>query len=94
VSKTRRLTVALITPGATVFEGEADMVVVPAWDGEVGFLRDHAPMMALLGEGVMRVTLDGAERHFRLAGGFVQVAENVVSVLTERAEALSVRAEV
>lgn len=94
MSRTRRLTVALITPGATVFEGEADLVVVPAWDGEVGFLRNHAPMMALLGEGVMRVTLDGAEHHFRLAGGFVQVAENVVSVLTERAEALSVRAEV
>ncbi len=81
-----RLMVALITPGATVYEGEADMVVVPAWDGEVGFLRDHAPMMALLGDGVMRVTLDGSERHFHVAGGFVQVADNMVSVLSERAE--------
>lgn len=80
-----RLAVALITPDATVFEGEADMVVVPAWDGEVGFLPDHAPMMALLGKGLMRVQLDGAERTFQVAGGFVQVAENVVSVLSERA---------
>lgn len=94
MAKTSRLTVALITPGATIYEGEADMVVVPAWDGEVGFLRDHAPMMALLGEGSMRVTLEGKERRFHLAGGFVQVADNVVSVLTERAEARSERAEV
>lgn len=80
------LTVALITPDATVYEGRADMVVVPAWDGEIGFLRGHAPLMALLGEGVMRVTADGAERRFHVAGGFVQVADNVVSVLSERAE--------
>jgi F-type H+-transporting ATPase subunit epsilon len=87
VAEPTRLSVAVITPGATVYEGEADLVVVPAWDGEVGFLRDHAPMMALLGTGVMRVTLDGVERHFHVAGGFVQVADNVVSVLSERAEA-------
>lgn len=86
MAKPTRLSVAVITPSATVYEGEADMVVVPAWDGEVGFLRDHAPMMALLGDGVMRVTLDGTERQFHVAGGFVQVADNVVSVLSERAE--------
>jgi F-type H+-transporting ATPase subunit epsilon len=83
----RRLSVALITPDATVFEGDADMVVVPAWDGEVGFLPNHAPMMALLGHGVMRVQLEGVERMFRVEGGFVQVADNVVNVLSERAEA-------
>jgi F-type H+-transporting ATPase subunit epsilon len=82
-----RLSVALITPDDTVFEGDADMVVVPAWDGEVGFLYNHAPMMALLGHGLMRIQLDGRERAFRIEGGFVQVADNVVSVLSERAEA-------
>jgi F-type H+-transporting ATPase subunit epsilon len=86
VPKQSRLSVAVITPGATVYEGEADLVVVPAWDGEVGFLRDHAPMMALLGDGVMRVTLEGRETRIHVAGGFVQVADNVVSVLSERAE--------
>jgi F-type H+-transporting ATPase subunit epsilon len=86
VAERDRLSVAVITPAATVFEGEADMVVVPAWDGEVGFLRDHAPMMALLGTGVMRVTAEGVEQRFHVAGGFVQVVDNVVSVLSERAE--------
>lgn len=81
-----RLSVALITPEKTVFQDQADMVVVPAWDGEVGILRGHAPMMALLGTGIMRVTRNGAEERFRVSGGFMQVADNVVSVLSERAE--------
>jgi len=85
VSPRQRLSVALITPEATVYEGEADMVVLPAWDGELGILRGHAPMMALLGEGRMRVTRDGAEETFVVSGGFVQVADDVVSVLSETA---------
>jgi F-type H+-transporting ATPase subunit epsilon len=89
-----RLAVAVITPDATVFEGEADMVVVPAWDGEIGFLPHHAPLMALLGTGTMRVTADGVERRFHVAGGFVQVVDKVVSILSERAEARSQRAEI
>jgi F-type H+-transporting ATPase subunit epsilon len=82
----KRLSVALITPESTVYEGDADMVVVPAWDGEVGILRGHAPMLALLGEGEMRVTRDGAEERFYVSGGFMQVADDVVSVMSETAE--------
>lgn len=82
-----RLSVALITPQETVYEDEADMVVVPAWDGEVGILRGHAPMMALLGDGTMRVTRDdGTEERFHVSGGFMQVADDVVSVMSEKAE--------
>lgn len=86
MAKKQRLSVALITPEKTVFQDQADMVVIPAWDGEVGILRGHAPMMALLGTGIMRVTRNGAEERFRVSGGFMQVADNVVSVLSERAE--------
>lgn len=81
-----RLSVALITPNATVYEGEADMVVLPAWDGELGILRGHAPMMALLGEGELRITRDGKQESFFVSGGFMQVANDVVSVLSETAE--------
>lgn len=80
------LSVALITAQSTVFEGEADMVVVPAWDGELGILSGHAPMMALLGTGELRITRAGTERRFLVSGGFLQVADNVVSVLSEKAE--------
>jgi F-type H+-transporting ATPase subunit epsilon len=80
-----RLTVTLISPEESVFEGEADMVVAPAWDGEVGILRGHAPMMVLLGEGRMRVTRGEVEERFFVSGGFLQVVDDVVTVLADRA---------
>ncbi len=48
------LNVSVISPEAVLFEGETDSVVAPAYDGEVGILTGHAPMMALLGKGVLR----------------------------------------
>lgn len=84
----QKLTVAVISPDRTVFEGTADMVVVPAWDGELGVLRGHAPLLALLGEGTLRVTNAGKESRFHVRGGFLQVADDVVTVLSEDAGAV------
>ncbi|MEX0912791.1 MAG: F0F1 ATP synthase subunit epsilon [Gemmatimonadota bacterium] len=80
------LHVMVISPEKTVFDGEAEGVVVPAWDGEIGILRGHAPLMAVLGAGEMRVTQGGATERFNVDGGFVQVVDNVVTVLSERAD--------
>jgi F-type H+-transporting ATPase subunit epsilon len=80
-----RLKVAIISPESTVYEGEADMVVAPAWDGEVGVLRGHAPMLVLLGAGEMRIKSGGGEQRFHVEGGFMQVADDVVTVLSESA---------
>jgi len=80
------LTVAVISPEKTVYEGTADSVVAPAYDGEVGILRGHAPMLTLLGEGELRI---GSDVRVRVRGGFVQVADNVVRVVTEHAEQTS-----
>lgn len=82
-----RLSVAVISPERTIYEGEADAVVVPAWDGEVGILRGHAPMVVLLGEGDLRVRHDDREERFFVSGGFLQVVEDTVTVLSERTEA-------
>lgn len=80
------LQVVVISPEATVFEGVADMVVAPAWDGELGIMRGHAPLMALLGSGDLRITRGGATEQFHVQGGFLQVVNDVVTVLSERAE--------
>jgi F-type H+-transporting ATPase subunit epsilon len=48
-------------------------------------LRGHAPMLVLLGAGEMRVTSAGTEQKFRVEGGFMQVADDVVTVLSESA---------
>lgn len=80
------LHVTVISPEKTIFDGEADAVVAPAWDGEIGILRGHAPLMAVLGSGELRVTRGGAVEHFHVEGGFIQVTRNVVTVLSEKAE--------
>ena len=82
-----RLSVSLISPERALFEGEADLVVAPAWDGEVGILRGHAPMMVLLGAGELRIRRGDGEQRFTVAGGFLQVVDDVVTVLSEHAEA-------
>jgi F-type H+-transporting ATPase subunit epsilon len=81
----QRLTVAVISPERVIYEGEADMVVAPAWDGEVGILRGHAPFMVLLGEGDLRLRVGDREDRFWVGGGFLQVADDVVTVMSERA---------
>jgi F-type H+-transporting ATPase subunit epsilon len=81
------LRVVVISPERTIFEGVADSVVAPAWDGELGILRGHAPLMALLGAGDLRVRLGGRTERFRVEGGFLQVVDDVVTVLSERAGA-------
>ena len=81
------LKISLISPEAVLFEGEAAMVVAPAQDGEVGILERHAPMMTLLGTGVLRLGGGGAGRSFNIEGGFLQVVDNVVRIVTEKATA-------
>ena len=79
------LTVSVISPEATVFQGTATLIVAPAWDGEVGVMRGHAPMLVLLGEGDVRVTTNGGEQRFRIGGGFMQVVDDTVTILSEHA---------
>ena len=80
------LKVSVISPEAVLFEGDADSVVAPAYDGEVGILTGHAPLMALLGDGELRLG-GGTGRRFKVSGGFMQVLENHVRVVTEKATA-------
>ena len=76
------LKVSVISPERTLFDGDATQVVAPAYDGEVGILTGHAPMMALLGRGTLRVSESGGERRFAVEGGFLQVVDNHVRVVT------------
>jgi F-type H+-transporting ATPase subunit epsilon len=78
--------VTVISPDASMFDGEADAVVAPAFDGEVGILPNHAPFMTLLGEGTLTVRLAGSTSRFRVRGGFLQVVDNQVRVVAEHVQ--------
>ena len=82
------LTVSVVSPERTLFQGEAESLVAPAFDGEVGILTSHAPMLTLLGDGLLRVRSAGGEQRFTVSGGFLEVADDRVRVVTERAESV------
>jgi len=73
--------VTVISPERCLFEGEADAVVAPAFDGQVGILPRHAPFLTLLGDGVLTVRQGGEARRFQVAGGFLQVVGDAVRVV-------------
>jgi F-type H+-transporting ATPase subunit epsilon len=81
------MTVSVISPEQTLYAGEATSVVAPAFDGEVGILAGHAPMMTLLGRGTLRVTRGTEQQRFAVEGGFLQVVDDAVRIVTEKARA-------
>jgi len=75
----------VVTPEETVLECKADFVALPLFDGEVGIAPLHSPMIGRLGFGEMRIRSGSETTRYYVDGGFVQVADNLVSVLTNRA---------
>jgi len=82
---TSALRCVVVTPEETVLECEADFVVLPLFDGEVGIAPLHSPMIGRLGFGELRIRSGSETTRYYVDGGFVQVADNLVSVLTNRA---------
>jgi F-type H+-transporting ATPase subunit epsilon len=75
----------VVTPEATELDTPADFVALPLYDGEVGIAPGRSPLIGRLGYGELRVRHKGELIRYYVDGGFVQVADNVVSVLTNRA---------
>ncbi|MBA61337.1 MAG: ATP synthase F1 subunit epsilon [Planctomycetaceae bacterium] len=74
----------VVTPAETAVETEVSAISLPLFDGDKGVMADHAPMIGRLGNGELKLqgTEDGS--HFYIEGGFVQVLDNKVSILTNR----------
>lgn len=78
------LHVRLVSADRVVHEGDATSLVAPAWDGKVGILPGHAPMITLLGAGMLGLDRPGRERlEVYVAGGVLKVEADQVTVLTE-----------
>ena len=83
MSETLRLNI--VTPEATVYSDDVDMVLVPGIDGELGILPHHTPLVSLLGLGELKIRKAGQEESFAIAGGFLQVRPDKVVVMAETA---------
>jgi F-type H+-transporting ATPase subunit epsilon len=83
----KHLDVALVSAEKVVWSGEASMVIARTVEGEVGFLPDHMPFMAVMQSGAVEVrTTDGDTLLAAVPEGFISVANNRVSILAEHAE--------
>jgi F-type H+-transporting ATPase subunit epsilon len=82
------LSVALVSPERILYQGEADMVVCRTTDGEIAFLTGHAPFVGALDIARVKVVPPAGSTPVLAAvhGGFVEVRDNRVSVLSDVAE--------
>lgn len=80
------LKLEIVTPEKKVFDDEVDAVTVPTASGEAGILPNHAPLISALRPGILSFSTKGSTDRLAIAGGFVEVSSNKVSVLTDSAE--------
>ena len=73
----------IITPERQIFEGEADLVQLPGSDGLFEILKNHAPMIASLGKGKIKIGNNNEYQYFEINGGVAEVLNNEVLVLAE-----------
>lgn len=80
---------AVVTPEALIIEAEVTSVKFPAHDGLVGVLIHRAPMLTKLGSGPLTLsTTAGDEKVYQIRGGYAQMKDNVLTILTDDAIAL------
>ena len=86
---------SLVTPDGAAYEGEVEMLIVPGADGEIGVLARHAPLVAMLKAGEIRVKADGSWESFAAGPGYFKVQQDRAIVLVDdavRAEDIDVEA--
>jgi F-type H+-transporting ATPase subunit epsilon len=75
-----------VTPSETVFDGNVDYASFPAWDGQHGAIAGQSPLLTELGYGALRLDFPaGGSRWYLLEGGFAQVTDGGLTLLTSRA---------
>lgn len=83
----RQLFCRVITPQEMVYDGQANLVIARIADGEIGVLVDHAPLVSTVEIGDVRIREGEDWRVYATSDGFFKVAENLVQILVEEAEA-------
>lgn len=77
----------LLTPDGTLFEGEATAIQVPGISGNFQILYNHAPLVSALGMGEIIIqSVQEGNLHYAVLGGFIEVNENLCTILAEKAE--------
>ena len=81
----KKIVVSLVTPEETIFEDEADSIVVPAISGALGILPGHIPIVVRLAIGIVKINSGDKARYFGIQRGNLEFIFNKANILTERA---------
>jgi F-type H+-transporting ATPase subunit epsilon len=76
----------IVSQDRMVYQGDADIVVLPGTEGEMGILPHHAPLLTTLKIGIIKVRSHGREEVFTVAGGVAEIQPGIVTVLADAAE--------
>ena len=76
----------IVSQDRMVYQGDADIVVLPGTEGEMGILPNHAPLLTTLKTGIIKVRSHGKEEIFTVAGGVAEIQPDIVTVLADAAE--------
>ena len=82
----KKLQCVVVTPEKTLLDETVDFVALPLYDGELGVLPGRAPLIGRLGYGELRTRTGDVVHRYFVDGGFAQVRDDVVTVLTNRAD--------
>lgn len=78
---------SIVTPARSIFDEAVSYASLPAWDGQLGVMTGRSPLLTRLGTGPLRLDMaDGSAKWFLVDGGFAQVQNDVLTLLTDHAE--------
>ena len=80
-----KLNLSILTPESQIYSGEADEILVPTVNGEIGILPNHVSLLTQIMPGELRVKNGGKTNSFAIMGGYLEVANNTVNVLGDYA---------
>ena len=79
-----KFTVEIISPAGSIMRSETTQVVLPSYEGEIGILKDHIPLITFLRPGIIKI--DGSQKIFFVEDGTVEFVNNSLLILTSTAK--------
>lgn len=82
----RLFKVQVISPDRIFFDGEAQMLEVKTTEGDMGVLKDHIPLTAIVAPGILRIIMENETKEAALHDGFIEILKDKVTILAESCE--------
>ena len=84
-----KFTVEIISPNQTILKQEADEVTIPSYEGQMGILKNHIPLITFLRPGIITINKTDVEKKFYVEEGTVEFSNNNLLILTSKAKELN-----